>query len=319
MARKFLTWFALLLTISVGVMFYLILKDPQMRELKNLRVESTPERIARGEYLANNLLSCGHCHTQRDHDDYSLPAVGPAFAGGDCLDETGGFPGKMCMPNITSDAETGIGAWTDDELLRAIREGISRDGIALFPLMPFAAYRQLPDEDVYALIAYLRTIPAVSRSTPATVVNFPMSVIVRQIPTPLEELVPPISRDDEAAYGAHLATIASCVGCHSEDVDDLAGGQGFPLPSAPVTSPNITPDPTGVLPEEYDGFVRMFRKFAPENEASTTVEPGHLTVMPWRALAGLTDEDLHALFTYLRTVRPVENAVQVYAAAPEVK
>ncbi|MDA0205430.1 MAG: c-type cytochrome [Acidobacteria bacterium] len=319
MARKFLTWFALLMTISVSVMFYLILKDPQMRELKNLRVDSTPERIARGEYLANNLLSCVHCHTQRDRDDYSLPAVGPAFAGGDCLDETWGFPGKMCTPNITSDAETGIGAWTDDEVLRAIREGISRDGIALFPLMPFDAYRDLPDEDAYAVIAYLRTIPPVSRSTPATVVNFPMSVIVRQIPTPLEEPVPPVSRDDEATYGAHLAKIASCIGCHSEDVDDLAGGQSFPLPSGPLASPNITPDPTGVLPEEYDGFVRMFRKFAPENEATTAVDPEHLTVMPWRTLGGLTDEDLHALFTYLRTVRPVENAVQVYPADPEVK
>jgi hypothetical protein len=97
MSRKFLRWFALVLTVSVGVMFYLILKGPQMRDLENLRIESTPERIARGEYLANNLLSCVHCHTQRDHDDYSLPAVGPAFAGGDCLDETWGFPGKMCI------------------------------------------------------------------------------------------------------------------------------------------------------------------------------------------------------------------------------
>ena len=319
MRRKFLLWFAFVLTISVGIMFYLIVKEPRMRELKNLRIESTPERIARGEYLANNLLSCVHCHTQRDHDDYSLPAVGPAFAGGDCLDELAGFPGKMCMPNITSDKETGVGGWTDDELLRAIREGISRDGVALFPMMPFDAYRHLPDEDAYALIAYLRTIPAVSRATPETVVNFPMSVIVRQIPAPLEEPVPPVSRDNEVAYGDHLATVASCKGCHSEDVDDLAGGQTFPLPSGPVTSPNITPDPTGVLPEEYEGFVRLFRQFAPENEASTVVDPGHLTVMPWRSFAGLTDEDLHALFTYLRTVRPVENAVQVYAADPEVK
>lgn len=319
MSRKFLLWFAFLLTVSVGIMFYLTLKGPQMRDLVNLRIESTPERIARGEYLANNLLGCAHCHTARDHDDYSLPAVGPVFAGGDCLDETWGFPGKMCMPNITSDAETGIGAWTDDEVLRAIREGISREGVALFPMMPFDAYRNLPDEDAYAVIAYLRTIPAVSRSTPETVVRFPMSVVVKLLPTPLEEPVAPVSRDNEVAYGEHLATMASCKGCHSEDVDDLAGGQGFPLPSGPVTSPNITPDPTGVLPEDYEGFVRLFRQFAPENEGSTAVDPGHLTVMPWRAFAGLTDEDLHALYTYLKTVRPVENAVQVYAGEPDVK
>jgi hypothetical protein len=301
------------------MMFYLILKGPRMRELKNLRIESTPERIARGEYLANNLLSCVHCHTQRDHTDYSLPAVGPAFAGGDCLDETWGFPGKMSMPNNTSDAETGVGAWTDDELLRAIREGISREGLALFPMMPFDAYRHLPDEDAFALVAYLRTIPPVSRSTPATVVKFPMNVVVRQLPSPLEEPVPAVSRANEAAYGDHLATVASCKGCHSEDLEQLAGGQSFPLPSGPVTSPNITSDPTGVLPENYDGFVRLFRQFAPENEASTVIEPGYLTVMPWRSFAGLTDEDLHALFTYLRAVRPVENAVQVYASDPEVK
>jgi hypothetical protein len=319
MSRKFLMWFAFLLTISAGTMFYLLLKDPKMRDLKNLRVESTPERVARGEYLANNLLGCVHCHTARNHEDYSLPAVGPAFAGGDCLDELAGFPGEMCMPNITSDRETGIGAWTDDEILRAMREGISRDGVALFPMMPFDAYRYLSDDDAYAVIAYLRTLPAVSRATPETVVRFPMSVVVKLLPTPLEEPVPPVSRQDEVAYGNHLATIASCKGCHTVDVDELAGGKSFPLPSGPVTSPNITPDPTGVLPEDYEGFVRLFRQFSPENEASTVIDPGHLTVMPWRAFAGLKDEDLQALFAYLKTVKPVENAIQVYAGDPEVK
>jgi hypothetical protein len=158
MARKFLLWFALLLTISVSGMFYLILKDPRMRELKNLRVDSTPERIARGEYLANHLLSCVHCHTQRDHNDYSLPAVGPAFAG-DCLMRRG-LSGKMCMPNIT---------WMRKRARRVDRRRVApgiQDRIAATAsrclLMPFDAYAHLPDEDAYAPIAYLRTIPAVT-------------------------------------------------------------------------------------------------------------------------------------------------------------
>lgn len=314
MVRKLLLAFALLLTLCVGIMFYLMFSGPKMRDLTDLKIEVTPERVARGEYLANNLLSCVHCHTRRDNTDYSLPAVGPAFAGGDCLDVNSGFPGATCPPNLTSDPTTGLGNWTDDEILRAVREGINRDGTALFPLMPFDSYSRLSDEDAYSLVAYLRTLPAVSNLLPATVVKFPMNFVIRQLPVPLEGPVPAVSRDNEIAYGEHIAAIASCKGCHAGEIDNLSGGKMFPLPSGPLTAPNITPDQTGVMVDDYDDFVRMMRKFAPENESSTVVEPGRLTVMPWRSFAGLTDDDLHALFVYLRSVPPVEHAVEIYGS-----
>ncbi len=318
MARKILLALAFVLTLCITFMFYLMYSGPSMRDVTDLKVLATPDRIARGEYLANNVLSCVHCHTRRDHDNYSLPAIGPEFAGGDCLDEAAGFPGAMCMPNITSDVGTGLGSWTDDEILRAIREGVSRDGKALFPLMPFDSYRHLPDEDAYAVVAYLRTLPAVDSPTPETVVNFPMNYVVRQLPEPLDETVAEVSHDDELAYGEHLALITSCRGCHSSDIDNLSGGQSFPLRGGPVTSPNLTPHETGVMVEEYDDFVRLFRQFAPENEASTAIDPNHLTVMPWRAFSGLTDADLPALWVYLRSLRPFEHEVQVYGTSDGV-
>jgi cytochrome c553 len=318
MARKILLAMAFVLTLCVTIMFYLMFSGPSARDVTDLKVLSSPERVARGEYLANSVLSCVHCHTRRDHDDYSLPATGPAFAGGDCLDEPAGFPGAMCTPNITSDVATGIGDWTDDEILRAIREGISRQGTALFPLMPYDSYRYLPDEDAYALVAYLRTLAPIESPTPETVVNFPMNYVVSQFPEPLDDPVPEVSPSDEHAYGEYLAIVTSCRGCHSNDIDNFSGGQTFPLASGPVTSPNLTSHETGVVPDNFDDFVQMFRQFSPENEASAVTDSGHSTVMPWRSFAGLTDEDLRVLFLYLQRIPPYENEVQVYGTASGV-
>ena len=77
--------------------------------------------------------------------------------------EVADFPGKLCVPNITSHATAGIGEWTDGEILRAIREGIGRDGRALFPMMPYTEYRKMSDEDAHAVVAYLRTLPAIDQ------------------------------------------------------------------------------------------------------------------------------------------------------------
>ena len=142
---------------------YLILFTPNMRQATDLKIDATPERLARGEYLVNNVVVCFACHTEADPTKRTLPKIGPEGGGGECFTEEMGFPGHVCAPNITPDVENGIGSWTDDEVLRAIREGVSKDGETLFPMMPYSSYRNLSDEDAYAIVAYIRSIPAQSR------------------------------------------------------------------------------------------------------------------------------------------------------------
>ena len=122
------------------------------------------------EYLVNEVLLCFDCHSSRDWTQYSGPAIPPLGAGRPCIDENtkpvgikfgdGGFPGRLCIRNITMDEETGIGAWTDGEIARAIREGVSNDGEALFPIMPWFMYTEMTDEDVSAVIALFANHPA---------------------------------------------------------------------------------------------------------------------------------------------------------------
>ena len=86
--------------------------------------------------------------------------------------------------------ETGIGSWTDDEIARAIREGVSRDGTALFPIMPYESFRHMSDEDLTSVVVYLRSIPPVRNALARTALEFPMTRIVNTMPVPLEESVP---------------------------------------------------------------------------------------------------------------------------------
>ena len=102
----------------------------------------------------------------------------------------------MCMRNITQDKETGIGDWTDGEIIRAVREGISREGDGLFPIMPYFIYRNVSDEDMEAVVAYLRTMEPVQSFRPEREVDFPMSTLIQTFPEPLDGPVPMPSKDD---------------------------------------------------------------------------------------------------------------------------
>src|SRR5262249_45995367 len=145
------------------------------------------------------------------------------------------LPGKIVAPNLTPDRETGAGAWTDDQLARAIREGIGHDGRALFPLMPYQNFRGLSDEDVASIIVYLRSLPPVKHESPKSEIIFPVKYLIRNVPQPLTAPVPEISPTaDPLEYGAHVARIAGCGDCHTPQVQgkevpgmELAGGTPF--------------------------------------------------------------------------------------------
>ncbi len=273
---------------------------PRKRALTSRRFERTPARLARGRYLVKGLLGCDDCHSLKDwsqHDAPVLPGkelVGQAFAFPD-------FPGRISAPNLTPDPETGSGTWTDDQLARAIREGIKHDDTVLFPMMPYGEYKEMADEDLASVVVYLRSIPAVKNPLPATQINFPVKYLVRSQAEPVLEPVPSPDPADKVARGKYLVHMGC--GCHNV-VDKLvyAGGDHLAGPWGDVTSANLTPDPSGISYLNEATFITTLR--------TGYVEARKLnSIMPWGAFKGLTDDDLKAIFAYLQTLTPVKHRV----------
>jgi mono/diheme cytochrome c family protein len=217
--------------------------------------------------------------------------------------------GKVYPPNISSDKETGAGNWTDDQLSRAIREGIRHDGRALFPMMPYENYSHLSDEDLASVIVYLRSLPPVRHVVPKTELVFPVNYLIRDVPQPITAPVPPPDLSTPVKRGEWLVRVAGCRDCHTPQNMgkplpglDLAGGWVMKGPWGTVASTNITPDPSGISYYDDDLFLKVMR--------SGYVNARELApIMPWWVHRGMTDEDLKAMFAYLRTVPPVKHRV----------
>ena len=307
-----------LLVVAAGLFVaYFFVRYPDVPAAEDVRVAATPERLARGQYLVENVVGCVVCHAERDFDKYTGPVVdGTKGAGGQRFGY-GLEPFVIYTKNITA---TGIGEWTDGELIRAITAGVGRDGTPLFPLMPYPHYAKMAREDIEAIVAYIRTLPArPAPELPARQLNFPLPLVVRTIPAaPSHRPVPPAS--DRVAYGEYLVNAAVCSDCHTPMDDqgaplpgmDFAGGALFmPGGIGRVRSANITPDAgTGIGTWTEEQFVDKFRAFrgAP---ARTLAGDERLqnTEMPWGNYAGMTDDDLRAIYAFLRTQTPIVNRV----------
>src|SRR5947209_5183123 len=168
--RRIATWsctalatvLAVLVTVTVG---WRPVLGARSRALTDRQFERTPERLAHGKYLVNGVLGCLDCHSQENGN--SAAGVAPVFTqqgGGRVMIDQGGF--VLAASNITPDAETGAGTWSDDQFARAIREGVGHDGRALFPMMPYENYRNLTDEDLAAVIVYIRSLEPVHNILP---------------------------------------------------------------------------------------------------------------------------------------------------------
>ena len=272
-----------------------------------------------GAYLARHVTLCVDCHAQRDWRYFSGPVVeGTEGLGGARYGPEMGFPGEIFTPNITPHA---LGDWTDGEILRAFTEGVSRDGRALFPLMPYRDYGALSREDALALVAFLRTLAPIPQDVPPRRLTFPLNVLVRTFPrrAALKEKTP--TPEGGLRYGKYLTTIAGCRGCHTP-VDDrgrprsdlaFAGGHAFRFPNgAVVRSANITPHPTAGIGEwSREAFIARFRARSPEAVRSMPAGPAN-TVMPWSSYAGMTDQDLGAIYDYLMSLPSVDHPVEVW-------
>jgi mono/diheme cytochrome c family protein len=297
-----------------GTLGYLYLRTPDRQPPSSIRVAMTPDRIARGKYVFE-LADCDGCHSQRDQSKQYWPVVESGRGRGNFLGQDG--PVKMNIPNITPDPETGIGTWTDGEKIRAIREGIHKDGTALFPMMPYEEYRHMSDDDVQALVAYLNSLPPVRHNAPRPELGFPVNLLIKGAPRPVTKPVSMPDRSNKLAYGEYLATMGVCVVCHTEaDQGSLnraklfAGGRRFDVLGNAVVSANITPHKaTGIGEWDVARFLKRFQEHRVPAETLPKFDKELFTLMPWRELAQLEDSDLEAIYAYLMSQRPVENKV----------
>ena len=313
-----MSWKALLLVVVVLIVFVGVagvkvlgpraFLGPRSRPLTARTFEVTSARLQRGQYLANS-IGCLYCHSPHDWskpDDPILPGMAGA---GQQLPYTD-LPGKVIAPNLTPDKESGVGNWTDDMLARAIREGIGHDGRALFGIMPFAHYRNMPDEDLASVVVYLRSLQPVRNPLPKTEIIFPVKYIMRNGPRPITGSVDSPDISDPVKRGRFLVNLTGCTDCHTP-VDnhhvpipglDFSGGQVLHTPWGAVASANLTPDPSGIPYYDQAMFIKAMRTGkVGTRELNKT--------MPWAVLANMTDEDLAGIFAYLKTLKPIHHRV----------
>ena len=308
----------LLLTVLISILcigMYIKNKKPDVGLPENIAVEKKSERIEHGKYLANSVAVCMDCHSRRDFSVYAAPLIKESFAqGGQKFGREIGFPGLVYSKNITPYS---LGNWTDGEIFRAITTGVSKDGSALFPIMPYLNYGKMDKQDVMDIIAYLRTLPAVKSSYPEKELDFPLNILLNTMPTKAQLSVRP-DTNNSVAYGKYLITAASCVDCHSKTDKgkiiagtEYGGGASFKQPNGVVYSANITPDiATGIGSWNKAAFIQRFRMYSDSSFRPVKLNTQDLnTPMPWYMYATMTDKDLGAIYDYLNTLKPIKNKV----------
>lgn len=299
-----------LVVAAVTAVGWEVVLGPNYRATADRPFEVTEARLARGKYLAEGPAHCFFCHTEHDMANPEFPILQARKGAGWHMP----IPelGVLSARNITPDKETGLGNWTDDEIARAIREGVRKDGTPLFPVMPYPAFAEMSDEDVQSIVVYLRTLTPI-RNTPAErELIFPLSVLVNTMPKPLTGPMPAHTASTPVERGGYLVKLATCEGCHTRSVDgqalagmNFAGGEQFPDPNFPqgkVYSANITPDPSGIAHYDEKLFIELIR----------TGRMGGRTVshiMPFEFFRNITDQDLGDMFAFIKSRPPFKHRI----------
>jgi len=282
-----------------------------------VKQDSLNKVIARGKYLALHVAVCFHCHSHRDFTKYAGPEIpGTEGEGGLKFDTSGlaDMPGTVYSANITPDSATGIGTWTDKEILRAMTQGINKNGDTLFPLMPYYDFNRLAKNDLLSIIAYIRTLKPIRNQVPARQLTVPIGKFYNEaalLKSVDENVCPPQS--DQVKYGGYLVTMAGCNGCHTpDDKHMLGGGVKFKGGTFKVASANLTPDSSsGIGGWSEQAFLDKF--IMCRDKQGYNYNPGKQnTIMPVVDFSGMTDGDLKAIYAYLRTVKPVKHNVVKY-------
>jgi mono/diheme cytochrome c family protein len=319
---KYVGYLLLFLAVAIGVLLtYVKAALPDVGEAENLKIEYTPERVARGKYLATSVTVCIDCHSKRDWTQFSGPLVaGTLGQGGERFDQRVGLPGVFIAKNITPH---GISRYTDGELFRVITTGVSKEGKAMFPLMPYPYYGRMDPEDIYSIIAYVRSLDPIKNEVEQSQPDFPMNFIINTIPKPANHQKRP-DKSDQIAYGAYMINATACAECHTQVnkgqiIPELVfgGGREFPFADGSIVrSANITPDDeTGIGKWTEELFIQKFKVYADSAYVSEKIKRGEFNSwMPWTMYAKMERDDLAAIFHYLKSVKPVSNKVTKFTA-----
>lgn len=262
----------------------------------NAVAEST---LDRGEYLVRGIAGCGNCHTPIGPQGFIM---GQELAGR-LVEKNEAF--TAIAPNITPGSR--IADWSDDELGRAIREGLRPDGSLIGPPMPFTMYRNLSDTDLNAIVAFLRTVPAVESVPESSEYHIPLPPAYGPPVDGVSDIPPAVSVE----YGEYLAgPVAHCMECHTPmgptgpmlSTDLGRGGFEFAGPWGVSVASNLTNHADGLADysdEEISAMITEGRR----TDGSQMLPP-----MPYEYLAKLSDNDLKAILLYLRSLPALPNA-----------
>ncbi|MEL7528515.1 MAG: c-type cytochrome [Pseudomonadota bacterium] len=252
--------------------------------------------LERGEYLVRGPAACGNCHTPQ----------GPS--GPDMTNELGGFlvekndAMEAWAVNITPGSR--VAGWSDEELARAIREGIRPDGSVIGPPMPIGLYRGLSDDDLMSIVMFLRTVPASDNETPQSTYNFPLPPAYG----PPIDTVASIPQGVTVEYGEYLAgPVAHCVECHTTfgekgpmfETHLGAGGFEFHGPWGVSVAPNITPHEDGIPGYSDKDLAQMITQ-GKRPDGKPMLPP-----MGYGYYERMTPDDLAAILLYLRQMPPL--------------
>ena len=302
--KKILKWTGLvLLFIILGVTITVLARQnvTYERPYPAIAASSDSSVILRGKHLVFGAGHCADCHSKTNTDSLLTLGQEVALTGGIVFD----LPvGKIYSKNITPDKETGIGNLTDAEIARALRYGVHADGTVVFNFMPF---NNMSDEDLTAIISYLRAQKPVRNEVPDHTLNLLGKGVKAFMVSPVGpdgDVEKSVRPDSSAAYGKYMASnVANCTGCHTQRTlsgdfigEPFAGGneiEGF-------ITPNLTTDSSSrIFGWSEKNFVDRFRmgKLIPKSP------------MPWQSFGRMSDMELKAIYAYLQTVKPVRTEV----------
>ncbi len=256
--------------------------------------------VARGEYLVETIAGCGNCHTPHLPDGSLDPSL--SLAGAFVIEEP---VFKAYARNITPDMETGIGSWTEDQIVKALREAVRPDGKILGPPMSFHFYNKLSDNDAYAIAAYIKTVPAIRNVVPESTFQIPLAA------QPAVSNVPDVPRADPVKYGEYLAgPVGHCMDCHTTyvmgQIDYAQLGRGGNVYTRPfiydwaAVSANITPHPEAGLGQWTDAEIKRAITEGVSRDGRTL-----LPFMPYGLYKKMDARDLNAVVAYLRSIPPL--------------
>jgi mono/diheme cytochrome c family protein len=258
--------------------------------------------VQRGSYLVNGILTCGNCHSPKGPP---AAVAGKEFSGGLTFDEP---PFKVTASNITPDKETGIGDWTDEQIKKAIVDGVRPNGVQLAEIMPSSFYPILTPGDLNAIVAYLRSLPPVKNKVPDPVYKI---ALPHHVYPGAEKPYSQADLNDKRKLGFYLVTIGHCLECHTPFAagghgPDFAGslgkgGRDFPGPWGVSKSRNVTSHKTAGLGDWTDAEIKTAITQGKRKDGTPLKPP-----MDYAAYAKMTDADLDAVIGYLRTLPPKE-------------